>query len=140
MNKRFLLTSNAFEGEVEFEFNDIGLLLRCDMSNATLSELQQRWILREMPKELAEIRRVLGNSPTAKFVEINEELNFEMFWNMYNDKLRSSRKKAENKWGRMHRAEQQKAYNYTPVYNRIVRSKTHKKHSETYLDAEKWNN
>ena len=47
--KKYLLTSTAFTGEVEFTFNDLGMLGSFDASRADLSAKQQEWILKAMP-------------------------------------------------------------------------------------------
>jgi hypothetical protein len=136
----YSLTSNSFAGEVYFEFDDEGLLIRFDCTNAQLSEQQQIFLLRRLPRELSAIKSFMDNSPTAKFTELNQEITFEMFWNRYNEKLRSSKKKAEKIWNKLGRADQQKAYRYIARYEASLYTGTAKKYAETYLNAELWNN
>ncbi|MBK9292585.1 MAG: hypothetical protein IPM52_13315 [Bacteroidetes bacterium] len=136
----YSLTSSAFEGEVIFDFDDNGLLVRYDASGANLTEGQQVFLLRRLPRELAQIKTFLENSPTARFTPIEQEISFEMFWNRYNEKLRSSKKKALKIWNRLSRADQIKAYRYITRYEQSVYPGTPKKYAETYLNAELWNN
>ena len=136
----YSLTSSAFEGEVIFDFDDNGLLVRYDASGANLTEGQQVFLLRRLPRELAQIKTFLENSPTARFTPIEQEVSFDMFWNRYNEKVRSSKKKAMKIWSRLSRADQIKAYRYIARYEQSLYQGTPKKYAETYLNAEIWNN
>ena len=138
--KLFTLTSSTFTGEVIFEFNDSGLLLSFDSKGADLTEGQQVFLLRNMPRELAEVKAMLEKSPNAKFTEFVQEITFDMFWNRYNDKIRSSRKKAETKWKRMSKTNQAKAYYGIAKYENSIPIGVAKKYAESYLNAELWNN
>lgn len=72
-------------------------------------------------------------------VELQQDISFEMFWNKYDDKLRSSKKKSLKAWNKFPEAEQVKAYYFIQTYNRH-RGNAEKKYCETYLNAELWNN
>lgn len=72
-------------------------------------------------------------------VELQQNITFEMFWNAYADKIRSSKKKSEKAWNKFPEAEQVKAYYFIQKYNRH-RGNAEKKYCETYLNAELWNN
>lgn len=138
--KKISLTSVAFTGEVVLNFNDFGLLTGFDTQGAELTEAQQIYFLKRLPKELSAIERLLAGSNTAKLTEINTEVSFDMFWNRYNEKVRSSKKKAYARWVKMPQAEQIKAYNYINKYNRSLGTGIARKYAETYLNAELWNN
>lgn len=138
--KRYSLTSTAFNGEVIFEFNEFGLLEKFDLSAAELSEKQQLYILRDLPRELPELNRVLGDSKTAKLTEVTSQITFAMFWDRYNEKSRSSKKKSEKRWDRMSKTNQFKAYHFIFKYESNLRPGTVKKYAETYLNDELWNN
>lgn len=75
----------------------------------------------------------------CEVVELEEKITFEMFWNKYNDKLRSSKKRSEKIWQKLDEANQAKAFYYFTTYNRH-RGNAEKKYCETYLTAELWNN
>ena len=137
--KTYLLTSPNFTGEVEFVFDDSGRLQ--DYRNrAELNSGQKKWLLEKLPKTLSELSNVLADSKTAKLTEVVVEITFEMFWHKYNDKVNSSRKKTQQKWDRMTKAEQVKAYRYIGYYFSTLPQGTRKKYAETYLNAELWNN
>ena len=138
--KHYQLTSDAIDGYVDFFFDETGYLIRFDTSNAKLSKEQQEFILRKIPLELSEVKNVIGKSPSAKLTEIKIEVSFEMFWNRYDDKISSSRKKAEAKFDRMKKVDRMKAYQFIPTYFNNLPSGTRKKFAETYLNAELWSN
>lgn len=138
--KTYSLTSTAFDGEVLFDFDDAGNLVKFDTSAATLSQNQQMWILKQMPKHLAHIQKVLGESKTATLTEIKQEVTFDMFWNRYNLKDRSSKKRTLIKWNRMNRADQIRAFNHIAKYELTLKPGVDKKYAESYLNAELWNN
>lgn len=138
--RRFILTSDAFTGEVEFIFNDSGLLESFTTGTAQLSEPQQIFILKELPRELSEVQKVIAKSVSAKLTEVSQEVTFEMFWNRYDEKTRSSRKTAETVWKRMSEKNRNKAYWFIPKYISSILPGVHKKYAETYLRQELWNN
>jgi len=138
--KKYSLTSIAFTGEVIFEFDDAGLLVRFDTASAELSQEQQITILKRLPRELSEMQRVLGKSDTAKLTEIEARVSFDMFWNRYDEKIRSSKKKALKIWNRMSEADQFKAFRYITKYEQSLYPGTAKKYAETFLNSELWNN
>lgn len=137
--KTFSLTSPAFVGEVTFEFNDLGLLVSFDTKAAELSEQQQIFLLKGLPRELAEVQKMLERSPNAKFIETTKEITFDMFWKRYSAPLNSKKKKAEQRWGRMSKAEQRKAYLHIVKYEMNLGGVA-KMYAETYLNSELWNN
>lgn len=138
--KHYQLTSTAFEGAVDLFFDDLGMLQKFDLTGATLSKAQQEWILREMQPDLKDLKQQLLESDTAKITEITTEISFDMFWIRYDDKLNSSKKRAQQKWNRMNKTDQLKAYNYIGIYLRNLPVGTRRKYAETYLNAEIWNN
>lgn len=140
MNRIYSLTSEGFTGEVIFEYNEAGLLEKYDISSADLSEDQQIWMLKRLPRELAELDRIIKGTKSAKLTEISRDVTFEMFWNKYNEKERSSKKRTLQKWNRMGKAEQAKAYGYIQKYLNSIAVGVAKKYAETYLNAELWNN
>ena len=138
--KIYSLTSTAFEGEVIFEFDDAGNLVSFDTKGAQLSQQQQMWILKAMPRHLAHILNIMGDSKTATLTEIKQEVTFDMFWNRYNLKDRSSKKRTQVKWNRMSRADQVRAFNHIAKYELTLKPGVDKKYAESYLNAELWNN
>jgi len=140
ISRIFILTSIQFEGDVILEFNEQDRIARFDMTGARLSVQQMDYILNGLPKEASQIETLLGHSRTAKLTEVTGNITFEMFWDKYGEKVRSSRKRAQAKWNKMRKSEQIKAYNFIPKYESNILPGTEKKYAETYLNAELWNN
>lgn len=137
---KYSLTSVAFDGEVIFTFNDSGLLESFDTAGADLSETQQVWILKQLPRELAEIKRVIGTSDSAKLTELKQEITFDMFWIRFDEKIRSSKKKSLAKWNRLSKTDRVKAFYFISKYEMSIPNGVAKKYAESYLNAELWNN
>lgn len=138
--KTYTFTAASFEGEVIFEFDDNGMLVRYDASNARMSAEQQLFLLRKMPTNLADVQRTISNSPTAKLIEIVQDITFDQFWNRYDEKIRSSKKRAIKVWDRLSKTDRLKAYRFITKYEQTLYPGTAKKYAETYLNAELWNN
>lgn len=133
------MTSPSFTGDIKIQYNDLDMLINCDLQNAQLSQQQHTWFLKRIPVALEDLQLLIRNS-NAKMVEVNQEITFESFWNRYNDKVRSSRKKTEKIWNRLSKADQAKAYVYISTYEANRPKGVEKKYAETYLNAELWNN
>ncbi|HNW71165.1 MAG TPA: hypothetical protein PKI01_12225 [Bacteroidales bacterium] len=138
--KHYQLTSVAFAGAVDLFFDDAGMLQKFDMTGATLSQPQQEWILREMQPNLSDLKVQLADSGTAKITEVTTEVTFDMFWNKYDDKINSSRKRAQQKWNKMTKTDQIRAYGFIGKYLANLPTGTRRKYAETYLNAELWDN
>ena len=133
------MTSTSWTGEIKLQYNDLDMLINCDLQNAQLSHVQHVWFLKRMPTILEDLQLLIRNS-TARMIEVNQDITFESFWKKYNDKVRSSRKKSEKIWNRLSKADQAKAYAYISTYEASRPKGTEKKYAETYLNAELWNN
>lgn len=140
ISRIFILTSTKFEGDVILEFNELNLIARFDMTGARLTPEQMNFILNGLPKDASEIERLLGNSKHATLTEVTGDITFDMFWDKYNEKVRSSRKRTLGKWHKMKKSEQIKAYSFISKYESNILPGTEKKYAETYLNAELWNN
>ncbi|KAF0199010.1 MAG: hypothetical protein FD170_3938 [Bacteroidetes bacterium] len=138
--KTYSLTSPHFTGEVLFQFNDVGLLLSYDAKEATLSEKQQVYLLRHLPRELSEVKNMLEKSPDAKFEEVKLDITFELFWKRYNAPLNSKKKAALARWNRMSQSERNRAYYFIHIYESRMQPGVAKMYAETYLNSELWNN
>ncbi len=128
-------------GYVEFLFDDKDLLAKMDTTTAEMTAMQQEWLLKKLPKELKEVQELLKNAKSAEFTLIVEgSVTFEMFWDKYNNKALSSKKKAFEKWKKMNEGDRQRAFNYITKYKSQINYGTAPKYAETYLNAELWNN
>ena len=135
--KIYQLTSPTFNGYIEFVFDDNSLLSSYAI-HAELSEKQQIYILKNMPREILELDKLKSN--TVTLTEVNQEVNFDMFWNRYDEKIRSSKKKAMARWSKMTQGERLRAFRFISKYESNILPGTAKKYAETYLNAELWAN
>jgi len=135
--KTFVLTSEHIPGEIFLHEDDFGKV-RCDFTNSDASQQQQIFLLQLADSGITETKRALSADPS---IQINElSVTFEMFWNRYDDKKMSSRKKSEKIWNKLSKVNQQRAYDHIPKYFNIIPPGIRKKLVETYLNAELWNN
>lgn len=147
MNKKYIITSSAWAGEVDLVYSDDTLdnkdgnmlLVLLDIRRAELSEQQHIWFLRSMPRELAGLEKKLEGS-SAKLTEVATEITFDMFWKRYRAPENSKKKSALLAWNRMPKAEQIKAYNHIAKYERGIQSWQTRQYAETYLNSDLWNN
>lgn len=135
--KIYQLTSPAIDGYVEFVYNDAGLLDKMSI-HAHLSERQQVYLLKNMPREIIELDKL--KSSTVTITEIKQEVTFEMFWEKYDDRVNSSKKRTMSKWDKMSPADRARAFWFIAKYFASIPQGTRKKFAETYLNAELWNN
>lgn len=137
--KTLVLTSTNFEGELEFRYDFNGYL--CFFENRShMDKLQLAWLLKRIPPTIDDLKAMVKKSKAAKLTEIKHEITFEMFWERYNNKSLSSKKKSLTRWNRMSKAQRAKAYYYIPKYFNSMPAGVAKKYAETYLNSEIWNN
>lgn len=134
----YQITSSVWKGYIEIEFNELGFMVRTDTRQADLTETQQMWFLNKMPRELAQLQKVIEGT-SATITEIVEEITFADAWKKYHDE-NGSKKKAQAKWDKMPEAERLKAYNYISKYLAKKPETTPKLYFATYLNEERWNN
>lgn len=140
-NQSYIFTSSRFTGHVVFVFRQDGVLLKYDITEAQLDSEQTTWITARLPKSLSELQALLKKMHGAKLeLQRATKVTFDMFWDRYNEKARSSKKKALMKWNRMSQTDRDRAYNFVPMYERNLLTGMEKKYAETYLNAELWNN
>ena len=134
----FEVTSDKFSGKVVIKFNDKDFFAGIDFIEADLTVGQTVWFLKHIPKDPHSVGLIAEEG--GKVVEILESVDFDAFWNRYDDKARSSKLKTERVWNRMSRREQVKAYNFVPKYFRSIPGGVMKKYATTYLNDQLWNN
>lgn len=139
--KTYILTSEKFSGQVLFTFNDAGVMLSHDASGAQMDAVQLDWLNNRLPHTLNDLKIVLRKTVAAKLtLQQTTGVDFEMFWVKYDEKTRSSKKKALQIWNRLSQTQRDMAYNYMATYERNIPNGIAKKYAETYLRAELWNN
>ena len=139
--KRYSITSEKFAGEITAAFDDRRELVGLDMSGAEMTVQQKNWLMANKPSTEEKLFEMQRQSKWMKIVLIPESIvTFEMFWQRYDDKLNSSKKRAKQKWDKMKEAERIKAFNFIGRYFASIPQGVRKKYAETYLNAELWNN
>lgn len=137
--RTFLLTSPEFEGELEFRYCPEGHLQHFD-HRAEMDPVQRAWLLANLPCHINALMQLKQKTRTAKITEKKAEVTFDDFWNKYDHKATSSKKKALARWQRMPLAERLKAYYHINRYFASIPGGVSKKNAETYLNSELWNN
>jgi hypothetical protein len=136
--KTLIMTGSSFTGQVIFEYNTAGQLYKLHI-DAELGEKQYNYIYNKMPRTLADIEPFCTDTKNAVFSLSDSDITFDMFCNLYYDKIRSSKAKTRKQWEKMPKAEQVKAYCYIPVYLKN-KGEAALKYATTYLSDELWNN
>lgn len=140
MNKiDYTITSPRFSGEVAVTFTD-GYCSVYNALQAGLNDKQAHWFLSRVILPEKDFLNAMKQMGCFTVVGARQELTFDMFWDRYDEKDRSSKKKARSKWQRMSKEQQLLAYSHIPVYFRNIPSGVSKKYAETYLNSEIWNN
>lgn len=136
--KSIIMTSPKIDGYISFEYNEADIIEKLEISG-TLTDQQYAWLFSRFPWKYDQLPAFSRQAPDAVFTETEREITFKMFWDRYDDKVKSSKKKTESKWNNMTKANQVKAYLYIPTYFR-TKGSADKKYTTTYLEAELWNN
>lgn len=137
--RKFELTSPAFEGCVTYGFDDTtDRLVMVDMSSVPLSAELWNCIWSNLPATSKAMGKVKGR--TGVITELVEDITFDMFWQRYDDKARSSKVKTQRAWDKMPEREQVKAYQFIPRYFQSIPPGVCKKYATTYLSDQLWNN
>jgi hypothetical protein len=135
------MSGKSFEGAVTFQFDAQGKLLKYDCSEAKMSQEQFDWFNERLPRTLLELQQVLAKAKSSKLQKLPpQKVDFEIFWDKYNEKVRSSKKKSLKVWNRLNKTEQIRAYLFIDLYEKSILNGIAKKYCETYLNAELWNN
>ena len=132
----YQITSEAWKGFIEIEFSATGFMTRTDTTNAELSETQQIWFLKKMPREFCELERVIKGT-TARITIIDREITFNDIWEKFDYKV--GKKEAQAKWNKMPKAEQIKAFNYVQKYKAKKIDTQAQLYLASYLNKERWN-
>ncbi|MFC4262446.1 hypothetical protein ACFOWM_06140 [Ferruginibacter yonginensis] len=140
-NKKYLWSADSIDGSISFVFNAEGVLLQYDTSEANMNSEQLKYFAEKLPRSLVDLKAFSAKVKGSILKEVTPEpVTFDLFWNRYNEKVRSSKKKALKIWNKMSPNEQSKAFMFIANYERSINDGIAKKYAETYLNAELWNN
>lgn len=135
--KKFVLRFPNVEGDIVFTYDE-GEVLQGVVFNGDYPERQRRNVLRTLPVRPEVLQRI--NWRDGILTEEAEKVTFEMFWDRYNDKARSSKVKTQRVWDRMPEGERVKAYRYINRYKCSIPQGVCMKYATTYLNDQLWNN
>lgn len=137
--RTFLLTTEQNPEGVEYSYDAAdGLLQGVAIKSKMTAEQIQRVI--ENTKFHVELFLSWASGlKRCEVIELQTKITFDLFWQKYNDKVRSSKKRSQRLWEKLGEADQVKAFYFIQTYNRN-RGSAEKKYCETYLGAELWNN
>lgn len=88
--RHFVVTSTAFSGHIEYKFCDEGYLVEF-IYQATMTAKQRDYALTKMPLTIQGFEELKGNSTTIKVEEVLQDLSFDAFWELYNNKINKKR-------------------------------------------------
>lgn len=134
----FEVTSDKYSGVVVYKFGEDDRFVGIDFSGSDVNVAQAHWIMMHLPANAGSMAHFPGTS--AKVVEVVEEVDFQRFWDRYNDKARSSRVKTKRVWDRMRKSDQMRAYHFVPKYFSSIPGGVMKKYATTYLNDRLWDN
>ena len=135
--KKLVITSSLFEGEIVLTYTADGNLKAFE-NNATLTPLQQAWLIKEMPWRKEQLNIMLGKSKTMKVVETDVVPTFHEFYLAYNNKV--GKKDAESTWNKLPAHKKVMAFAFIKKYlDRKKKEGTALPYPQTYLNAEPWN-
>jgi hypothetical protein len=135
------MTSEAFLGYVVLGFNPFLVQLEI---NGDLTDEQYQSFFGLIPTHqdgFKEFRQKITQNGTAKIEEHKEGLKFESFWDRYAYKA-GNKKRAEQLWNGLSKANKNKAIFYLGIYDRELRAKPYqqKLYADSYLKQQRWNN
>jgi len=140
----YTLSSTGFPGEVVFKFDQSGLMVGYDVTGANLNEQQKKWLLRDRPRTLNELKELLKQSRTAHLTQrkdYKENVTFDEFWTAYDYKALSSKIKTKKIWDKMKQIDRDRAFNFIGKYDRMISKEgIAKKYATTYLNDRLWEN
>lgn len=138
MMKRYLITSELYNGSVEVLYMD-GLLQRIDFSETNCGPHQRMHIKAKVPADFAQFKEAFANTK-AVIIEADYKISFEAFWNMYGKKVHPSR--CRPLWDKLSDADKVKAYIGIKKYNNWLRTQGDrcKLDPENYLKRKTWEN
>ena len=141
--RKFVYTSSHLEGEVTLGYDkESEYLFFFDLAKSNPTNDQHVSLLRNFPFTLAELKALVGkDKDNRKLIEVVEIVTFTMFWDAYNYKTLSHKIKTERAWNKLSDADQIKAFQFIPKYNKeIGKTGIAKMHAQTYLNSFLWNN
>ncbi len=141
--RKFLLTTPDTPTGVEYCYDDFsGLFVSVTIKEVNMPPDKRNNVIVSLKPTFNvffDWAKKMAAFPNTTVVEMADNITFEMLWNKYNDKIRSSKKRSEKLWQKLSVDDRVKAFYYIDVYNKN-RGNAEKKYCNTYLNDELWNN
>lgn len=137
---KFLIELPKSKASAVIEYDENGFLIDLKLTVADMSDEQKRYFNAKLPKRLDLLQIWKESFPTMKVKEIELDLSFQTFWDLYANKV-GNKEKAVKTWEKMPETEKAKALKWLPTYEtQIAISKVAKMYPETFLNQKRWNN
>lgn len=138
--KKYVLTSEMFDGNVTFAFNTEGWLIYFN-NESDFNDAQQAWLFSKdkdvFPAHISGIEK-LAKVIKGKLQEVPPDISFGAFWNAYANK--KNRKRSEGLWSKMSEPQRLKCIlSVQPYLNYLGRVKwRNQADPDTYLRNEQY--
>lgn len=144
--KKYIITSPAFEGEMNVLYGTDGKLMYVDFMKCDLSEEQMKFFKERLPvyfssseEGSAQLASHFGKS-RLNVVEQGYTVTFDQWWTRYN--VKRNRERCEKLWNKLSEADRAAAFFKLGLYERHLAVNPWKTKAEpdTYLRNKYWNN
>lgn len=138
----YLLSSDNITGEGVYLSYLNGLLVHFDASDGVHPD-QVKWLHDNMPREHKDFPAFKARieARKAKIIEVQKDLSFNAFWEMYNYK-KGDKKTCQRTWEGMAQADKVLAMNHIRVYKKFLADNPSRDclYPQTYLNRAEWDN
>lgn len=112
--RKYILTSELFEGEIYFEFNLKGFLKVVKIGEVKgMTKNVFEWLWSNLPTDVDKIEEYQKKASNFKITEVPTDLSFARFWKEYGNKV-GKKTMTENAWKKLSREDKIKALLYIP--------------------------
>jgi hypothetical protein len=132
--KRFIYTAQHGGWDIEFRYNDNGLLVLFELRDkGDIPVESHSKIVENIPLTLDELEKFKQRAK-GKLTEIMEVISFNMFWEVYGKKI--NRKRAEPLWEKLSDADKARCFYSVKSYdNCLQRTGRYKQDPENYIKS-----
>ena len=134
---KYLIQFSRFNADILMEYDQDGILkqMNCEFGIATPDVVAA--FFKNFPWNQLHIEHY-KKYPNTKVKELEQDLTFENFWNVYNNKL-DKKSRVEAIWKTLTNVQRAKALAYIPSYEtHLITNNITKKYPSTYLNSRIW--
>lgn len=133
MEKRYRFTSNAFVGDILFNYE--GNTCKGVEFNCKLNNEQVQFFSSNFPMTIGQLDYIVGK--TGKVEAVEPDLSFDSFWNTYGQKI--NKKRAQPLWEKLKDNDRAAVFSALPKYRYYTKSKgISMANPENYLRDRRW--